>query len=145
MTEKRHRTDENSGENAEKTAVRVARRCVRLRQGGEAALCVLDTGEAVRLGEHGTVHELAEGELFRWAYIRGFDELRFTHPIALSAEQCMVHLRLTNARVGMEQIVFYTALGGGLARVDRLWRTFAGKEERSQSFDAAAAALMAAG
>ena len=38
-----------------------------------------------------------------------------------------------------------TALGGGLARVDRLWRTFAGKEERSQSFDAAAAALMAAG
>ena len=87
----------------------------------------------------------AEGELFRWAYIRGFDELRFTHPIALSAGQCMVHLRLTNARVGMEQIVFYTALGGGLARVDRLWRTFAGKEERSQSFDAAAAALMAAG
>ena len=166
LTEKRHRTGENSGENAEKTAVRVARRCVSLRQGGEAALCVLDTGdapererdsltsvgegmvldsEAVRLGEHGTVHELAEGELFRWAYIRGFDELRFTHPIALSAGQCMVHLRLTNARVGMEQIVFYTALGGGLARVDRLWRTFAGKEERSQSFDAAAAALMAAG
>ena len=100
MTEKRHRTGENSGKNAEKTAVRVARRCVRLRQGGEAALCVLDTGDApererdsltsmgagvvlsstaVRLGEHGTVHELAEGELFRWAYIRGFDELRFTH------------------------------------------------------------------
>ena len=119
MTEKRHRTGENSGKNAEKTAVRVARRCVRLRQGGEAALCVLDTGDApererdsltsmgagvvlsstaVRLGEHGTVHELAEGELFRWAYIRGFDELRFTHPIALSAGQCMVHLRLTNAR-----------------------------------------------
>ena len=166
MTEKRHRTGENSGKNAEKTAVRVARRCVRLRQGGEAALCVLDTGDApererdsltsmgagvvlsstaVRLGEHGTVHELAEGELFRWAYIRGFDELRFTHPIALSAGQCMVHLRLTTARVGMEQLVFYTALGGGLARVDRLWRTFAGKEERSQSFDAAAAALMAAG
>ena len=139
MTEKRHRTGENNGKNAEKTAVRVARRCVRLRQGGEAALCVLD------IGEHGTVHELAEGELFRWAYIRGFDELRFTHPIALSAGQCMVHLRLTNARVGMEQLVFYTALGGGLARVDRLWRTFAGKEERSQSFDAAAAALMAAG
>ena len=88
MTEKRHRTGENSGKNAEKTAVRVARRCVRLRQGGEAALCVLDTGDApererdsltsmgagvvlsstaVRLGEHGTVHELAEGELFRWA------------------------------------------------------------------------------
>ena len=86
MTEKRHRTGENSGKNAEKTAVRVARRCVRLRQGGEAALCVLDTGDApererdsltsmgagvvlsstaVRLGEHGTVHELAEGELFR--------------------------------------------------------------------------------
>ena len=152
MTEKRHRTDENSGENAEKTAVRVARRCVRLRQGGEAALCVLDTGDApererdslTSVGE-GMVHELAEGELFRWAYIRGFDELRFTHPIALSAGQCMVHLRLTNARVGMEQLVFYTALGGGLARVDRLWRTFAGKEERSQSFDAAAAALMAAG
>ena len=46
MTEKRHRTGENSGKNAEKTAVRVARRCVRLRQGGEAALCVLDTGDA---------------------------------------------------------------------------------------------------
>ena len=55
----------------------------------------------------------------------------------------MVHLRLTNARVGMEQLVFYTALGGGLARVDRLWRTFAGKEEASPAFDTVAAALAA--
>ena len=55
----------------------------------------------------------------------------------------MVHLRLTNARVGMEQLVFYTALGGGLARVDRLWRTFAGKEEASLAFDTVAAALAA--
>ncbi len=134
-----------------------------MQEGGEAALCVLASGEAeregdgltsmgagmvlsstaVRLGEHGTVHELAEGELFRWAYASEFDALRFTHPIALSAERCMVHLRLTNARVGMEQIVFYTALGGGLARVDRLWRTFAGKGEASPAFDAAAAALAA--
>ncbi len=58
-----------------------------MQEGGEAALCVLASGEAeregdsltsmgagmvlsstaVRLGEHGTVHELAEGELFRWA------------------------------------------------------------------------------
>ena len=97
----------------------------------------------MRLGEHGTVHELAEGELFRWAYASEFDALRFTHPIALSAERCMVHLRLTNARVGMEQLVFYTALGGGLARVDRLWRTFAGKEEASPAFDTVAAALAA--
>ena len=135
-----------------------------MREGGEAALCVLASCEAperegdgltsmgagvvlsstaVRLGEHGTVHELAEGELFRWAYASEFDALRFTHPIALSAERCMVHLRLTNARVGMEQLVFYTALGGGLARVDRLWRTFAGKEEASPAFDAVAAALAA--
>ena len=99
-----------------------------MREGGEAALCVLASCEAperegdgltsmgagvvlsstaVRLGEHGTVHELAEGELFRWAYASEFDALRFTHPIALSAERCMVHLRLTNARVGMEQLVFY--------------------------------------
>ena len=77
------------------------------------------------------------------AYASEFDALRFTHPIALSAERCMVHLRLTNARVGMEQLVFYTALGGGLARVDRLWRTFAGKEEASPAFDTAAAALAA--
>lgn len=122
-----------------------------MREGGEAELCVLASCEAperegdgltsmgagvvlsstaVRLGEHGTVHELAEGELFRWAYASEFDALRFTHPIALSAERCMVHLRLTNARVGMEQLVFYTALGGGLARVDRLWRTFAGRRKR---------------
>lgn len=135
-----------------------------MREGGEAALYVLASCEAperegdgltsmgagvvlsstaVRLGEHGTVHELAEGELFRWAYASEFDALRFTHPIALSAERCMVHLRLTNARVGMEQLVFYTALGGGLARVDRLWRTFAGKEEASPAFDTAAAALAA--
>ena len=135
-----------------------------MREGGEAALCVLASCEAperegdgltsmgagvvlsstaVRLGEHGTVHELAEGELFRWAYASEFDALRFTHPIALSAERCMVHLRLTNARVGMEQLVFYTALGGGLARVDRLWRTFAGKEEASLAFDTVAAALAA--
>lgn len=33
--------------------------------------------------------------------------------------------------------------GGGLARVDRLWRTFAGKEEASPAFDAVAAALAA--
>lgn len=163
FTEIRQKTGESKREETKKTAFPVALRRITMQEGGEAALCVFASGEAeregdsltsvgagmvlsstaVRLGEHGTVHELAEGELFRWAYASEFDALRFTHPIALSAERCMVHLRLTNARVGMEQIVFYTALGGGLARVDRLWRTFAGKGEASPAFDAAAAALAA--
>lgn len=124
-----------------------------MREGGEAELCVLASCEAperegdglTSMGAGVVLSSTAVrlGELFRWAYASEFDALRFTHPIALSAERCMVHLRLTNARVGMEQLVFYTALGGGLARVDRLWRTFAGKEEASPAFDTVAAALAA--
>ena len=83
-----------------------------MREGGEAALCVLASCEAPEREGDGLT-SMGAGVV------------------------------LSSARVGMEQLVFYTALGGGLARVDRLWRTFAGKEKASPAFDTVAAALAA--
>lgn len=76
---------------------------------------------AVHLGEHGSIHDLAESEIYRWANVRGYVALHRTQPIYLSENRCMMHLRLTGVRLGMEQVVVYTRLSGGMARVDRLW------------------------
>lgn len=74
---------------------------------------------AVHLGEHGSIHDLAESEIYRWANVRGYVALHRTQPIYLSENRCMMHLRLTGVRLGMEQVVVYTRLSGGMARVDR--------------------------
>ena len=73
---------------------------------------------AVHLGEHGSIHDLAESEIYRWANVRGYVALHRTQPIYLSENRCMMHLRLTGVRLGMEQVVVYTRLSGGMARVD---------------------------
>ena len=54
-----------------------------------------------------------------------------------------VQLRLENDKVGMEQLVVYTDLGG-VARVDRLWRSIPDMqaEESSPAFDRTAAYLI---
>ena len=75
---------------------------------------------AIHLGEHGSIHDLAESEIYRWANVRGYVALHRTQPIYLSENRCMMHLRLTGVRLGMEQVVVYTRLSGGMARVDRL-------------------------
>ena len=63
---------------------------------------------AVHLGEHGSIHDLAESEIYRWANVRGYVALHRTQPIYLSENRCMMHLRLTGVRLGMEQVVVYT-------------------------------------
>ena len=69
---------------------------------------------AVHLGEHGSIHDLAESEIYRWANVRGYVALHRTQPIYLSENRCMMHLRLTGVRLGMEQVVVYTRLSGGM-------------------------------
>ena len=57
----------------------------------------------------------------------------------------MMHLRLTGVRLGMEQVVVYTRLPGGMARVDRLWHPLSERanDPSAAVFAATAAALTA--
>lgn len=100
---------------------------------------------AVHLGEHGSIHDLAESEIYRWANVHGYVALHRTQPIYLSENRCMMHLRLTGVRLGMEQVVVYTRLSGGMARVDRLWHPLSEQENDPSTavFAATAAALTA--
>ena len=120
-----------------------AAREVQLITGETVVLYALDTGEmpladtnqitsvraglvlnstAVRLGEHGTVRELAESELYHWTDANEFDRFQYTRPVRINNRRYAVHLRVENTKVGMEQVVVYTDTGAGTARVDRLWR-----------------------
>ena len=83
---------------------------------------------AVHLGEHGSIHDLAESEIYRWANVRGYVALHRPSPSIFSENRCMMHLRLTGVRLGMEQVVVYTRLSGGMARVDRLWHPLSEQE-----------------
>ena len=161
-------TDLEEWNGAETETVRdmpLVRQEVELASGGTAALYALDTGEepaagtdeltsistelvlnstAVQLGEYGTVRELAESELYHWADASEFDMIQYTHPMQISDTRYAVHLRLENDKVGMEQLVCYTDLGNGVARVDRLWRSITDlqTDEGSPVFDEAAAYLI---
>ena len=145
---------------AEMEAVRdmpLVRQEVGLASGGTAVLYALDTGEepaagtdgltsvstelvlnsaAVQLGEYGTVRDLAESELYHWANASEFSMIQYTQPMQISDTRYAVHLRLENDRIGMEQLVVYTDLGG-VARVDRLWRSITDvqADEGSPAFD----------
>lgn len=117
---------------------------VQLTSGGTATLYTLDTDEsptigadqitsvdpevvlnstAVQLGEYGTIRELAESELYHWTDASEFQSLQYTQPLKVSDTRYVVHLRLENMKIGMEQIVVYTDIGNKIARVDRLWRS----------------------
>nr|WP_302666800.1 hypothetical protein [uncultured Agathobaculum sp.] len=156
----------NDVQTEEVLEVPLVRRDVELASGGSAALYALDTGEeptagtdqltsvstemvlnssAVQLGEYGTVRELAESELYHWADASEFDRIQYTQPMQLSEKRFVVHLLLDNDAVGMEQLVCYTDLGNGVARVDRLWRSLVDvqTDEGSDVFDQTAAALIA--
>ena len=130
--------------------------------GGNTALCVLGTDDcpltgpaeitsvshglvlnsaAVHLGEHGSIHDLAESEIYRWANISGYVALHRTQPISLSENRCIMHLHLVGRRLGMEQLVVYTRLADGMARIDRLWHPLPGRAD--DPFAATAAALTA--
>lgn len=99
---------------------------------------------AVQLGEYGTVRELAESELYHWADAGKFSTIQYTRPIRLGGTRYAAHLRLDNGTVGMEHLVVYTDTGGGVARVDRLWRAIADiwTDHGSAAFDRAAACLV---
>ena len=154
----------DDAENETVQDVPLVRRDVELASGGTAALYALDTGEepstgtdeltsvsaelvlnsaAVQLGAYGTVRELAESELYHWADASEFDLIQYTQPLQINETRYAVHLRLANDKVGMEQLVVYTDLGG-VARVDRLWRSIPDMqaEESSPAFDRTAAYLI---
>ena len=103
------------------------------------------TSAAVQLGEHGSIYDLAESEIYRWANVRGYAALHRTQPIRLSDTRCIMHLHLIGVRLGMEQLVVYTRLPGGTARIDRLWRPVSDAENTASAavFAATAAALTA--
>ena len=145
--------------------VPLVRRDVELAAGGSATLYALDTGEeptagtdgltsvstelvlnssAVQLGEYGTVRELAESELYHWSDASEFDRIQYTQPMQLSEKRFVVHLPLDNDVVGMKQLVCYTDLGNGVARVDRLWRALVEvqTDAGSEVFDQTAAVLI---
>ena len=84
-------------------------------------------------------------ELYHWANASEFDRIQYTQPMQLSEKRFVVHLLLDNDAVGMEQLVCYTDLGNGVARVDRLWRALVDvrTDEGSEVFDQTAAALIA--
>ena len=154
----------NDAENETVQDVPLVRRDVELASGGTAALYALDTGEepsagtdeltsvsaelvlnsaAIHLGAYGTVRELAESELSHWADASEFDLIQYTQPLQINETRYAVHLRLENDTVGMEHLVVYTDLGG-VARVDRLWRSIPDMqaEESSPAFDRTAAYLI---
>lgn len=156
----------NDGQTEEVLEVPLVRRDVELASGGSAALYALDTGEeptagtdqitsvstelvlnsaAVQLGEYGTVRDLAESELYHWSAANEFERIQYTQPMQLSEKRFVVHLLLDNDAVGMEQMVCYTDLGNGIARVDRLWRAMVEvrTDKGSEVFDHTAAALIA--
>ncbi len=89
------------------------------------------------------MRELAESELYHWADASEFDRIQYTQPLQISEKRFAVHLLLDNAAVGMEQLVVYTDTGG-VARVDRLWRSIPDvqAEEGSPAFDRTAAYLI---
>lgn len=158
-------TETEEWKNAEQQpAAPPVRQEVQLAAGGSAMLYAFDTGEvpiagadeitsvgeglvlnstAVRLGEHGTTRELAESELYHWADAGEFDAIEYTHPAEAGEGRYVVHLKLSNAQVGMEQQVVYTTLDSGVARVDRLWRAIADAQADAGSaeFDRMAAYL----
>ncbi|MFR4415881.1 MAG: hypothetical protein ACLT4C_11960 [Butyricicoccus sp.] len=74
---------------------------------------------AVHLGEHGSIHDLAESEIYRWANVRGYVALHRTQPIYLAKNRCMMHLRLTGVRLGMGRGVYPAFRRHGA--YDRLW------------------------
>ena len=156
----------NNAQTEKVLEVPLVRRDVERAAGGTIPLYALDTGEepaagtdqltsvsaalvlnssAVWLGEYGAVRDLAESELYHWADASEFDHIQYTQPMQLSEMRCVVHLLLENDTVGMEQLVCYTDLGNGAARVDRLWHTLAvgQTDEDSDVFDQTAAALIA--
>ncbi|MFR3787034.1 MAG: hypothetical protein ACLTWR_07070 [Agathobaculum desmolans] len=156
----------NNAQTEKVLEVPLVRRDVERAAGGTIPLYALDTGEepatgtdqltsvsaalvlnssAVWLGEYGAVRDLAESELYHWADASEFDHIQYTQPMQLSEKRCVVHLLLENDTVGMEQLVCYTDLGNGTARVDRLWHTLADgqTDEDSDVFDQTAAALIA--
>ena len=155
----------NNAQTEKVLEVPLVRRDVERAAGGTIPLYALDTGEepatgtdqltsvsaalvlnssAVWLGEYGAVRDLAESELYHWADASEFDHIQYTQPMQLSEKRCVVHLLLENDTVGMEQLVCYTDLGNGAARVDRLWHTLADEQtdEYSDVFDQTAAALL---
>ncbi len=145
--------------------VSITQQDVDLAAGGTAALHIFDndsqpvTGQdeittytedlvlnssGVQLGETGTVLDLAENELHRWNEYGCYSNVKYTQPLEIGAGRYLVNLELSNEGFKLEQAIFFSDLGNGIARIDRLWRTVKDVEndEGSAEFDAAANCLI---
>ncbi len=134
---------------------------VEMRAGGTAALHIFEndsepvTGQdeittyteelvlnstGVQLGKGGTVLDLAENELHRWNEYGCYSSVRYTQPFEVGEGRYLVNLELSNEGFKLKQAIFFSDLGNGIARIDRLWRTVEDLEndEGSAAFDAAA-------
>ncbi len=100
---------------------------------------------AVHLGEHGSIHDLAESEIYRWANVRGYVALHRTQPIYLSENRCMMHLRLTGAARHGAGGSLHPAFPAAWRVLDRPWHPLSEQENDPSAavFAATAAALTA--
>ncbi len=144
-----------------KAAVPITTKDVELAVGGNAALHIFEkdskpalgqdeittyTGElvlnssGVQLGESGTVLELAENELHRWNEYGCYNNIQYTQPLEVGEGKYLVNLKFVNEGFKLEQAIFFSDLGNGIARIDRLWRTVEDEENDtgSEAFYAAA-------
>lgn len=98
---------------------------------------------SVQLGD-GTVEDLVENELYRWTESSGFSSVEYTEPQQIEAGRYMTHLMLTSDDSTTEQVVIYSDLGDGTARIDRLWMAIRDTttEENGEEFNAVVDSLI---
>jgi len=95
-----------------------------------------------QLGD-GTLLDIVENELYRWTESSGFTNVEYTQPEKISDNRYMVHLVLKSENSTTEQVVVFTGLDDGLARIDRLWRAIKTADMTADpNFDAVASSLI---
>lgn len=75
---------------------------------------------AVRVGELGTVRELAEGERYRYANVKAFREVQYSEPACLGPSRLLNQVVAVGPRLAAVQFGIYTDLGDGIAREDKI-------------------------
>ena len=76
---------------------------------------------AVRMGELGTVQELAEGERYHCANTCLFREVRYSEPVCLGPRRRINQIVAIGPRFAAVQFGIYTDLGDGIAQEDRIF------------------------
>lgn len=93
----------------------------------------------VQTSEDISALDLAENELRRWVGSAGLEQIKYTQPLRISEGRYLVCLEITGTDLHSKQVVVFTDLNAGLARIDRLWHTVDdATDEGDAAFDAAA-------